>query len=203
MKHYFNPMSRGVTTDWMLTELDAEHEQLIVNLTADENSLPEFRKINPMGKLPALVDDGTVVTEVVAICAYLADKFPEKGLAPSIGSVERASYYRYLFIAGNTIEPAISLAASGLEHPDPKSAGWGDMPRVMATIEAMTPDFGWAIGAQFTAADIVFGGLLDFFVAFSLIDASPRVAAYIARIRQRPAYRETHRAFIEMAERDE
>jgi len=198
MKHYFNPMSRGVTTDWMLRELDAEHEQIIIDFTTDENNLPEFRKINPMGKLPALVDGETVVTEVAAICAYLADKFPEKGLASSIGSIERATYYRYLFIAGNTIEPAIALAASGLVHPDPRSAGWGDMPRVMATIEAMTPDSGWAIGAQFTAADIVFGGLLDYFAVFRLIEASPRVAAYIARIRQRPAYRETHRAFIEM-----
>lgn len=203
MKHYFNPMSRGVTTDWMLRELDAEHEQIIIDFTTDENNLPEFRKINPMGKLPALVDGETVVTEVAAICAYLADKFPEKGLAPSIGSIERATYYRYLFIAGNTIEPAITLANSGLQHPDPRSAGWGDMPRVMATIEDMAPDSGWALGEQFTAADVVFGGMLDFFMVFKLIDASPKVAAYIARIRQRPAYRETHGTFIEMTGRDD
>jgi len=198
MKHYYNPMSRAVTTDWMLKELDVQHEQIIVDFTADENNLPEFRNINPMGKLPALVDGDAVVTEVAAICAYLADKFPEKKLAPEVGSVNRATYYRYLFLPGNTIEPVFSLTTSGLEHPDPASAGWGDITRVMATIEAMTPEADWALGEQFTAADVVFGGLLDFSMVFNWIEASPKVAAYIARIRQRPAYRETHRAFIEM-----
>lgn len=199
MKHYFNPMSRGVTTDWMLKELDAPHEQIIIDLTTGENNLPEFRKINPMGKLPVLVDGETVVTEVAAICAYLADKFPEKKLAPEVGSTDRAAYYRYLFLAGNTIEPAFSLATSGLEHPEPGSAGWGDIPRVLATIETMTPEADWALGAQFTAADVVFGGLLDFSMLFNWMDASPKVTAYVKRIRQRPSYRETHAAFIKMA----
>ncbi len=199
MKHYFNPMSRGVTTDWMLKELDAPHEQIIIDIMAGENNAPDFRKINPMAKLPALVDGETVVTEVAAICAYLADKFPEKSLAPEIGSVERATYYRYLFLAGNTIEPALSLAASGIEHPDPRTAGWGDMPRVLATIEAMTPETDWALGQQFTAADVVFGGLQDSSMTFNLIDASPKVAAYVARIRQRPSYQATHMAFLAVA----
>lgn len=196
MKHYFNPMSRGVTTDWMLKELDVPHEQIIVDIAAGENKSAEYRKINPMQKLPALVDGETVVTEVAAICAYLADKFPEKGFAPEIGSAERGSYYRYLFIAGNTLEPALSLAALGIEHPHPGSAGWGDLPRVLNTIETMAPDVDWALGEQFTTADIVFGGLLDFSMAFKLIEASPKVAAYIERIRKRPAYRDTHEAFI-------
>lgn len=197
MKHYFNPMSRGVTTDWMLKELGVIHEQVIVDLGAGENKSAEFREINPMEKLPALVDGETVVTEVAAICAYLADKFPEKGFAPESGSAERGSYYRYLFIAGNTLEPAISLAALGIEHPQPGSAGWGDMARVTNTIESMTPAADWALGMRFSAADVVFGGLLDYAMAFNLIEASPRVAAYVERIRNRPAYRDTHGAFLE------
>ncbi|PCJ23384.1 MAG: glutathione S-transferase [SAR86 cluster bacterium] len=199
MKHYFSAMSRGVTTDWMLKELDVPHEQIIVDIAAGENKSPEFRKINPMEKLPVLVDGEIVVTEVAAICAYLADKFPEKGLAPEIGSAERGAYYRYLFIAGNTLEPAFSLAASGIEHPQPNSAGWGDMRRVLDTIETMTPDVDWALGEQFTTADIVFGGLLDFSMTFNWIEASPKVAAYVERIRKRPAYRGTHEAFINMS----
>ncbi|MGH1542996.1 MAG: glutathione S-transferase family protein [Arenicella sp.] len=191
-------MSRGITTDWMLKELDAPHEQIIIDFTTENKDLANFRKINPMGKIPTLVDGGAVVTEVAAICAYLADKFLEKGLAPEPGSVERAAYYRYLFVAGNTIEPALSLAASGIEHPEPRSAGWGDLSRVLATIEAMTPNTDWALGKQFTAADVVFGGLLDYSMVFKLIDASPKVAAYVARIQQRPSYRQTHGAFIEM-----
>lgn len=201
VKHYFNPMSRAVTTDWMLRELDVPHEQIIVDISAGENKSPEYLRINPMGKVPALVDGDTVVTEVAAICAYLADKFAEKRLAPTAGSRERAPYYRYLFMAGNTIEPALALAASGLEHPQPSSAGWGDLSRVLATIETLTPDVGWALGAQFTAADIVFGGLLDFAMTFGLIEASPNIANYVERIRGRPAYRETHGAFIDMQNR--
>lgn len=199
MKHYYNPMSRAVTTDWMLQELDVQHQQIVIDIT-DQNVLSDFRKINPMGKLPVLVDGGNLITEVAAICAYLADKYPQKRLAPETGSADRGGYYRYLFLAGNTIEPALTLAAAGLEHPEPSSAGWGDLTRVLATVEAMTPATGWALGAQFTAADVVFGGLLDSLIVFKSIDASPKVAAYVARIRQRPAYRKTHRAFIEMTE---
>lgn len=198
MKHYFNPMSRGVTTDWMLKELDVPHEQIIIDFSTGENNSPEYRKINPMGKVPALVDGDAVVTEVAAICAYLADKFPEKKLAPEAGSPDRATYYRYLFIAGNTIEPAFSLATSGVEHPQPSSAGWGDTSRVLATIETMTPDVGWVLGEQFTAADVVFGGLLDFSMVFNWFEASPKVADYVERIRGRSAYQETHEAFINM-----
>ena len=200
MKHYYNPMSRAITTDWMLKELDAQHQQIIIDFTTDENNSSNFRKINPMGKLPVLVDCETVITEVAAICAYLADKFPKKRLAPEIGSVDRGTYYRYLFVTGTTIEPAFSRATSGLEHPDPAAAGGGDMPRVLATIEAMTPETGWALGEQFTAADVVFGSLLDFSMVYKWIDASPKVAAYVSRIRQRPAYRETHAAFLDMVD---
>ena len=196
MKHYYNPMSRGVSTDWMLKELDAPHEQVFIDFSKSENNSPEYRKINPMGKLPALVDGDTVVTEVAAICAYLADKFPEKEMAPKVGTAERAIYYRYLFITGNTIEPAFSLAACGFEHPRPTSAGWGDIARVLATIETMTPDTAWVLGEKFSAADVVFGGVLDMSMIFKTFEPSPKVAAYIERLRHRPAYRESHKAFL-------
>ena len=196
MKHYFNPMSRGATTDWMLKELGVPHQQIIVDFAAGENKSAEFRNINPMQKLPVLVDGNTVITEVAAICAYLADRFPERGFAPEIGSAERGAYYRYLFIAGNTIEPALTLAVLDMEHPRPVSAGWGDMPRVLDTIETMTPDTDWALGEQFTTADIVFGGLLDFSMAFNMIEASAKVTAYVERLRSRSAYKESHEAMI-------
>lgn len=196
MKHYYNPMSRGVSTDWMLKELDAPHEQVFIDFSKGENNSPEYRKINPMGKLPALVDGDTVVTEVAAICAYLADKFPEKEMAPKVGTAERATYYRYLFITGNTIEPAFSLAACGFEHPRPTSAGWGDISRVLATIETMTPATAWVLGEKFSAADVVFGGVLDMSMIFKTFEPSPKVAAYIERLRHRPAYRESHKAFL-------
>ena len=97
MRHYFNPMSRAVTSDWMLKELDVAHERIVIDIQAGEQDSPEYRATNPMGKVPTLVDGDAVVTEAAAICAYLADKFAEKGLAPSPSSPERGRYYRYLF----------------------------------------------------------------------------------------------------------
>jgi len=195
MKHYYNPMSRAVTSDWMLEELDAQHERIVIDIRAGEQNSPEYRAINPMGKIPTLVDGDTVVTETGAICAYLADKFADKGLAPSPGSVERGRYYRYLFFPGTTLEPLLSITSLGIEDIKPFTMGWGDMPRAMAAVESMTPDSGWALGEQFTAADVVFGGTLAFFCGFNMMTPSPKVASYVERIRSRKAYRESHEGF--------
>jgi len=193
--HYCNPQSRAATTIWMLEELDVPHEQVVLDFGAAEQQSPEYRAVNPMGKVPALVDGDAVVTEVAAICAYLADKFADNGLAPPLGSPERATYYRYLFVPGTTIEPLFSLTTLGITHPNPGSAGWGDLARVMATVESMTPERGWALGERFSAADVVFGGLLDFSIRFGWMQASPKVEAYVERIRARPAYQATHAGF--------
>lgn len=195
MKHYFNPMSRALTTDWMLRELDAPHEQIVVDFAAGDNDAPDYRAINPMGKVPTLVDGDVVITETAAICAYLADKFADKGLAPPVGSTERGRYYRYLFLPSAVIEPQLSLTAGGVENSAPQSVGWGDMPRVLDTIEAMTPETGWALGDPFTTADVVFGGTLAFSTRFDWMKPSPKVTAYVERIRARPAYRASHAVF--------
>lgn len=193
MKHYFNPMSRAVTTHWMLTELNAEHEQVMVDFQAGDSRSAEYRALNPMGKVPTLLDDGVVVTEVAAICAYLADKYPEKGLAPPIDSPQRGSYYRYLFFPGTTLEPMFTTRSLGLTDYSAESAGWGDFERCMDTVEAMTPASDWALGAGFSSADVVFGGTLDFAVQFGwLASPSPKVAAYVKRIKARPAYQQSH-----------
>ena len=195
MKHYFHPMTRAVTSDWMLKELDAPHEQIVIDFPAGEQNSPEYRAINPMGKVPALVDGDAVVTESAAICAYLADKFSDKGFAPPPGSTDRGRYYRYLFFPGVTLEPLLSVTSLGIEDIKPHTMGWGDMPRAMATVESMTPETGWALGEKFTAADVVFGGALAFFSGFEMMKASPKVAVYVERIKARPAYQANHTGF--------
>ena len=193
MKHYFNPMSRAVTTHWMLVELGVEHEQIMVDFMSGDGETPEFRSINPMGKIPVLVDGDVVVTEAAAICAYLADKFPEKGLAPPQGSTERGRYYRYLFVPGTTLEPMFTFELLKVSDYPASSLGFGDLERCLATIESMTPDIAWVLGDQFSAADIVFGGMLDFAVQLGwLASPSAKVAAYIRRIKARPAYKQSH-----------
>ena len=193
MKHYFNPMSRAATTAWMLAELDVPHEQILIEMPAGENA--EYRAINPMGKVPALVDGDVLVTEAAAICAYLADRFPEKKLAPPPDSRERGRYYRYLFFPVVTLEPFLAVVSLGVDEWSPVSMGWGDRERVMATVEAMTPEIGWALGESFTTADVIFGGALAFFSGFGMMEPTPRVSAYIDRIKARPAYQATHQGF--------
>lgn len=195
MKHYYNPMSRAVITDWMLKELRIKQETVYIDFTIENTELLQLQKINPMGKIPTLVDGENVVTEVAAICAYLADKYSDAKLAPEIGSADRATYYRYLFVSGNTIEPALTLAAYQIEHPNPATAGWGNISHVLETIESMTPTTDWVLGDQFSAADVVFGGLLASSITFGTLDASPKVSAYVARIQKRHAYKEAHLAF--------
>ncbi|MEO0376810.1 MAG: glutathione S-transferase family protein [Cyanobacteria bacterium P01_A01_bin.17] len=195
MKHYFNSMSRALTSDWMLRELDAEHERIIIDIQAGEQNSPEYRAINPMSKVPTLVDGDIVITEAAAICAYLADKLAEKGFAPSPGSPERGRYYRYLFFSGTTLEPLLSVTSLGIENIKPQTMGWGDMPRVMAAVESMTPATDWALGETFTAADVVFGGTLAFFCGFNMMTASPKVASYVERIKSRTAYQESYVGF--------
>lgn len=177
----------------MLTELGVEHEQVVVDFASGEGRTPEYLAINPMGKVPALVDDGVVVTETAAICAYLADKYADKGFAPSIDSPERGRYYRYLFFPGITLEPMFTTKMLGFTDYPAESAGWGDFERCMNTIEEMTPGSDWVLESGFSAADVVFGGTLGFAAQFGWIESpSAEVAAYIARIKARPAYRESH-----------
>ena len=193
MKHYYNPASRAVTTHWMLTELGAEHEQIIVNVQSGETASVEYREINPMGKIPTLVDGDVIVTEVAAICAYLADKYPEQGLAPPPESPERGRYYRYLFFPGTTLEPMFTAKLLGLKNYPAQSVGWGDFERCMAAVDSLTPSADWALGVRFSAADVVFGGTLDFAVQFGWLESpTEKVAAYVRRIKDRPAYQQSH-----------
>ena len=194
MQHYFNPMSRGITTHWMLLELEAEHEPVVVDFQAGESQTPDYLAMNPMGKVPMLVDDGVVVTEVAAICTYLADKFPAKNMAPPLDSNQRGKYYRYLFFPGTTLEPMFTARQFGLEDTAATgTAGWGDFEHCLASIDAMTPDSDWVLGETFSAADVVFGGFLDFAVTFGwLVEPSAKVSEYLARLKARPAYRASH-----------
>lgn len=195
LTHYFHPQSRAVTTHWMLAELGVPHQQVHIDFPAGANKTSEFTAINPMAKIPVLTEGETLVTETAAICAYLADRFPEKGLAPVPTSLSRGKYYRYLFFPGTTLEPMFTARMMGLSDENAQSTGWGDYERCMTAISAMTPESDWVLGDQFSAADIVFGGMLDFAIHLGWIEApEENVVSYTRRLKARPAYRETHDA---------
>ena len=116
-------------------------------------------------------------------------------MSPATHSSERGRYYRSLFVPGTTLEPMFTFSTLKVEDYSAQSAGFGDLERCLATIESMTPETQWALGAQFTAADVVFGGLLDFAVQFGWLPSpTSKVAAYVRRIKDRPAYQQSHDA---------
>ena len=118
---YSNPMSRGGIVHWMLEELGAPYRYEVVDLEKGEQKTPRFLAINPMGKVPAIVHRGTVVTECAAICAYLADAFPAAKLAPPTDSPARGSYYRWLFFAAACVDAAVVDRA--MQRPPPARTG--------------------------------------------------------------------------------
>ena len=184
---YTNPMSRGQIARWMLEELGAPYEQRIVQYGPEMKGL-DYRAINPMGKVPAIVHDGKVVTECAAICAYLAEAFPDAGLAPL--AEERADYYRWMFFGAGPLEQAIINHAMKWESPEDKQAmlGYGSYELAVETLAGWLADRDYVCGDRFTAADVYVGAQVDWGQAFGTLPPHPVFAAYAERLRARPAY---------------
>ncbi len=185
---YTNPMSRGQIARWMLEEVGEPYEAIILDY-ASAMKTDAYLAINPMGKVPAIVHDGKIVTECAAICAYLADAFPAAGLAPA--TTDRADYYRWLFFAAGPVEAAVTNKALGvqLEPGKERMAGYGTFDLAIDTLETAISGKNWICGDQFTAADVYVGSQIDWGLNFGSIEARPAFTDYAARLRARPAYR--------------
>ncbi|WHO40518.1 glutathione S-transferase family protein [Sphingobium sp. AP49] len=185
---YTNPMSRGQIARWMLEEVGIPYEAVILDYAGGMKTA-DYRAINPMGKVPAIVHDGKVVTECAAICAYLADAFPAAGLAPPTD--DRAAYYRWLFFAAGPVEAAVTNAAMGfvLAEGRDRSAGYGSLDATLDTLETAVTGRTWICGDHFTAADVYVGAQIDWGLAFGTIPSRPAFEAYATRLRARPAYK--------------
>lgn len=185
---YTNPMSRGRIVRWMLEEVGAPYRTEILDY-ATSMKAPEYLAINPMGKVPAIRHGETVVTEGAAICAYLADAFPQAGLAPHSGSRERGPYYRWLFYGAGPVEAAGSNKALGVVVPPERRrmVGYGSLEEVMDTLEKAVSGKGYLAGERFSAADVYVGSQLGFGMAFGTIEKRPAFEAYVARLSGRPA----------------
>lgn len=185
---YTSPMSRGRMVLWMLEETGAPYRVELVNLEKGEQKHPAYLAINPMGKLPAIVHRGTVITETGAIIAYLADAFPAAGLAPAIGDPARGAYLRWMFYAAGCIDPAIIDRLLGRPVPERSGAmGYGHYGLLLDTLEkALTPG-PFLLGARFTAADLYVGGQLGFGLMTKALEPRPVFLAYVARMTARPA----------------
>ncbi len=185
---YTNPQSRGRIVRWMLEEVGQPYRTEILEYATTLKG-PEYLKINPMGKVPTLRHGDTVVTEVAAICAYLADAFPEAGLAPPPDSRLRGPYYRWLFFAAGPLEASVSNKALGFEVPTEREPmiGYGTYARVMDAVEAAVSHGDYLVGETFTAADVYLGSHLGFGMLFGTIEKRPAFETYWKRISERPA----------------
>ena len=185
---YTNPQSRGQTVRWMLEEIGQPYETRILEYGTTMKA-PDYLAINPMGKVPAIVHNGKVVTEAAAIVCYLADAFPEAGLAPA--PADRAEYYRWMFFAAGPVESAFLAKAMGWEVPPERevSAGFGNHRITMATLEQAVSARPYLAGDRFTAADLYVGAFVNFMLMFKMIDATPGFTDYARRMTDRDAYR--------------
>jgi len=185
---YTNPMSRGRIVRWMLEEVRQPYRTEVIDF-GPEMKGPAYLAINPMGKVPALRHGDTVITECAAICAYLADSFPETTLAPPAGDRLRGPYYRWLFFAAGPIEAAASNRALGLTVPEGRERmmGYGTYDDVMNVLERAVSAGNYLLGDHFTAADVYLGSHLGFGMQFGTIEKRPAFERYWARLSARPA----------------
>jgi glutathione S-transferase len=185
---YTNPMSRGRVARWMLEEVGQPYRTEVLDYGTTMKAAA-YLAINPMGKVPALRHGGSVVTENAAICAYLADAFPQAKLAPPPGDRLRGPYYRWLFFTAGPVEAAVSNKALGFVVPPERERmmGYGRIEQALAVLEAAVSQADYLVGDTFTAADLYVGSHLGFGMMFGTIEKRPAFQQYWQRISARPA----------------
>jgi glutathione S-transferase len=184
---YTNPQSRGRIARWMLEEVGAPYDTVVLDYATTMKG-DEYRAINPMAKVPAIVHDGRVVTEGAAICAYLADAFPDAGLAPP--TADRADYYRWMFFAAGPFEQAAIDRARKIEVTPEQSrmVGYGTLETTIDALANFLEGREYVAADRFTAADVYVGSHLLWGSQFGWLPQRPAFDAYMTRLRERPAY---------------
>lgn len=183
---YHHPFSRAANVIWMLEEVGTPYELRYVDLMSGAQKGPEIVALNPMGKLPILVDDGAVVTESAAIALYLADRYAYGRLAPRVDDPARAAYLRWSFFAPSVVEPGAIAKANAWSYREGQ-AGWGSLDAMMTAMESAVSGRDFILGDTFSMADVVFGGTVRFMLMFKMLEPRPALAAYGERLAARPA----------------
>lgn len=184
---YTNPMSRGRIVRWMLEEVGQPYETKVLDYGTTMKA-PEYLAVNPMGKVPAIKHGDAVVTECAAICAYLADAFPQANLAPA-SLKDRAAYYRWMFFAAGPVEAASTNTAMGVVVPPERKGmvGYGSLGEVVDALERAVDGREFIAGDRFSAADVYVGAQIGWGLQFGWLEKRPAFAAYSSRLQARPA----------------
>jgi len=181
------PNTRSSGTRILLEELSAPHELRVVNMKAGEQRKPAFLAVNPMGKVPAILHRGELVTEQAAIFIYLADLFPKAGLAPAPGDRRRGPYLRWLVYYGSSFEPAVVDRALKREPAPPAMSPYGDYDTMLKTLTDQLAKGPYLLGDRMTAADVLWGTALAWTTAFKIVPELPVIMDYVKRLGARPS----------------
>ncbi|HEY1544739.1 MAG TPA: glutathione S-transferase N-terminal domain-containing protein [Xanthobacteraceae bacterium] len=184
---FHSPNTRSGATRILLEELAAPYELRAVNMKAGEQRKPAFLAVNPMGKVPAILHRGALVTEQAAVFMYLADLFPQAGLAPALDDRLRGPYLRWMVYYGSCFEPALIDRALKREPGSPQMVPYGDYDTMLKTLTDQLAKGPYLLGERVTAADVLWGSALTWTTAFKLVPELPVIKEYIARISARPA----------------
>lgn len=186
--HYHAPNSRSAAIRWLFEELgNPPHELKALNLNKGDHKTPAYMAINPMGKVPALTYGSTVITEAAAIAIFLADLFPEAGLAPKFDEPARGTYLRWIVFNQAAVEPAVTDLALKREPGSPAMMAYGTYD---ATIDALTGALAkgpYILGETFSAADVIVGSGVRWMLQFKLLPQRPEFTSYAERLSARPA----------------
>jgi glutathione S-transferase len=185
---YHSPQTRSGGTRILFEELGVPHEMRVLNMKAGEQRRPEYLAVNPLGKVPTIVHDGAVVTEQGAIFIYLADLFPEAGLAPAIGDPLRGPYLRWLVYYGSSFEPAVIDKSQKREPAAQSASPYGTFDAMLDTLAAALRAGPYLLGERYSAADVLWGTALGWTTMFKLVPELPEFKAYLARVHARPAF---------------
>ena len=186
---YHSPQTRSSGALVLAEELGADVDGVVRDMKAGENRAPAFLAVNPLGKVPALLDGDALVTEQVAIFLFLADRFPARGLAPAIGDPLRGPYLRWMSFYGSSFEPACVDRFMKREPGPAAMSPYGDYAAVIGAVTDQLARGPWMLGERFTALDVLWGGALGWMTTFGIVEATPVVAAYVERVAARPASR--------------
>jgi glutathione S-transferase len=196
MKLYHAPQSRSVRPRWLLEEIGVPYDLVRMNLQAGDTKRPEYLKINPNGAVPALQDGDLCLFESAAICLYLTDKFPEKRLAPPVGTPARGLYYQWVQYAMNGLEPpAVDIFAHTMMRPEGERIAQvvnEARPRLAAAVKVVDGALAgrdYLLGTEFSTADVMVGSTLAWAAMLGAVSPEfANVAGYVARLGARPAY---------------
>lgn len=199
LKFYHAPFSRAFGVFWLLEELGVDYEMVHIDIRAEGGPPEDYRLIQPSKKVPAIEHDGIVVTERAAITTYLADAFPEAGLAPAIGNPERGPYLTWNVYTDSVFDPVLCARAHGLEYIN-NDYPFGLFDDMVANVERHLTGNEYAAGSRFTAADTQLGSAIGYTMnVLKLLPERSVFREYAARIEERPAYQRASQRDYEMA----